>query len=123
MVLTGYIVNVFVMADDFYKTHIVNVFVMADDFYKTHFAACSLRARGSLSTQCRSWGGQYCRLSYNHRGKGPTEYVQDEVKQQVEQQLRNYEKYRALTQEWIDKAIQFAKMKVDMQKARKLKRR
>ena len=78
---------------------------------------------GSLSTQCRSWGGQYCQLSYTHRGKGHTEYVQDEVKQQVEQQLQNYKKFRALTQEWIDKAIQLAKMKVDMQKARKLKRR
>lgn len=78
---------------------------------------------GSLSTQRRSWGGQYCQLSYTHRGKGHTEYVQDEVKQQVEQQLQNYKKFRALTQEWIDKAIQLAKMKVDMQKARNLKRR
>jgi len=78
---------------------------------------------GTLSTQCRNWGGQYCQLSYTHRGKGHTEYVQDEVKQQVEQQLRNYKKFRALTQEWIDKAIQLAKMRVDMQKARNLKRR
>ena len=78
---------------------------------------------GSLSDQGRSWGGQYCQLSYTHRGKGHTEYVQDEVKQQVEQQLQNYKKFRALTQEWIDKAIQLAKMKVDMQKERNSKRR
>ena len=62
-------------------------------------------------------------LSYTRRGKGHTEYVQDEVKQQVEQQLQNYKKFRALTQEWIDKAIQLAKMKVDVQKAQNLKRR
>lgn len=78
---------------------------------------------GSLSTQSRSWGGRYCQLSYTHRGKGHTEYVQDEVKQQVEQQLQNYKKFRALTQEWIDKAIQLTKMKLDMQKARSSKRR
>ena len=78
---------------------------------------------GSLSTQCRSWGGRYCQLSYTHRGKGHTEYVQDEVKQQVEQQLQNYKKFRALTQEWIDKAIKLAKMRVDMQKAQNSKRR
>lgn len=78
---------------------------------------------GSLSTQCRSWGGQYRQLSYTHRGKGHTEYVQDGVKQQVQQELRNYKKFRALTQEWIDTAIQLAKMKVDMQKAQNSKRR
>ena len=78
---------------------------------------------GSLSTQCRSWGGQYCQLSYTHRGKGHTEYVQDEVKQQLEQQLQNYKKFRALTQEWIDKAIQLAKIKVDRQKTLNFKRR
>jgi hypothetical protein len=30
---------------------------------------------GSLSTQTRSWGGQYAQLSYTHLGKGRTEYV------------------------------------------------
>jgi hypothetical protein len=28
---------------------------------------------GSLSVQSRKWGGEYCQLSYTHRGKGHTE--------------------------------------------------
>ena len=57
---------------------------------------------GSLSTQTRSWGGQYCQLSYTHRGKGHTEYIQDDIREQTEQQLQNYKRFKALTLEWVD---------------------
>ncbi len=65
---------------------------------------------GSISTQSRSWGGQYCQLSYTHQGKGHTEYIQKENTTQVEQQIKNYKKFKALTKEWIDIAIQLAKI-------------
>jgi hypothetical protein len=48
---------------------------------------------------------------------GARAYLTRDGKQQVEQQLQNYKEFRALTQEWIDKAVKLAKMRVDMQKA------
>ena len=67
---------------------------------------------GSLSVQRRSWGGQYFQLSYTHQGKGHTQYVAEEQKQQVERQLANFRKFRELTQEWVELGIELCKLKM-----------
>ena len=66
---------------------------------------------GSLSTQTRSWGGQYCQLSYTHLGKGRTEYVPQERLKAVNGQLANHKKFKELTQEWVTLAIELCKIK------------
>jgi len=77
---------------------------------------------GSLSTQSRSWGGQYCQLSYTHRGKGHTEYIQDNIREQTKQQLQNYKKFKTLTSEWVDRAIELAKIKAQLKKEKSSKK-
>lgn len=67
---------------------------------------------GSLSVQSRKWGGQYCQLSYTHRGKGHTEYVPQARRKTVERQIANHRKFRKLTQEWIDLEIELCKLKL-----------
>ena len=71
---------------------------------------------GSLSTQTRSWGGQYCQLSYTHLGKGRTEYVPQERLNAVKQQLANHKKFKDLTQKWVTLAIELCKIKVAQDK-------
>ena len=66
---------------------------------------------GSLTTQTRTWGGQYGQLSYTHRGKGHTEYVPEEKRKEVKQQIATYKKFRKLTQEWIELGIELCKLK------------
>ena len=68
---------------------------------------------GSLSIQSRSWGGQYCHLSYTHRGKGHTAYVRKKQRTTLERQTANYRKFRELTQEWVDLGIELCKLKTD----------
>ncbi len=65
---------------------------------------------GSLSTQTRSWGGQYGQLSYTHLGKGHTEYVPPERVKDVKRQIDNYRKFKDLTQEWVTLAIELCKL-------------
>ena len=65
---------------------------------------------GSLSTQTRSWGGQYGQLSYTHLGKGHTEYVPPERVKEVKRQIDNYRKFKDLTQEWVTLAIELCKL-------------
>jgi hypothetical protein len=67
---------------------------------------------GSLSVQSRSWGGEYCHLSYTHCGKGHTEYVQKKRRKEVERQIANYKTFRELTKEWVELAIQLCKLKI-----------
>lgn len=66
---------------------------------------------GSLSVQTRSWGGEYCQLSYTHQGKGRTEYVPMDRRKEVERQIANYRKFRELTKEWVDLGIQLCKLR------------
>jgi len=66
---------------------------------------------GSLSTQTRSWGGQYAQLSYTHLGKGRTEYVPPARIKEVKRQLDNYRKFKELTQEWVTLALELCKLK------------
>ena len=68
---------------------------------------------GSLSIQSRSWRGEYCHLSYTHRGKGRTEYVRKKNRKAVERQIANYRKFRELTQEWVDLGIELCKLKTE----------
>lgn len=66
---------------------------------------------GSLTVQTRSWGGEYCQLSYTHQGKGHTEYVPKKQRKQVERQIANYRKFRELTKEWVELGIESCKLK------------
>jgi len=66
---------------------------------------------GSLSTQTRSWGGQYAQLSYTHLGKGRTEYVPPARVKEVKRQIDTYRKFKELTQEWVTLAIELCKLK------------
>ena len=66
---------------------------------------------GSLSAQTRSWGGRYWQLSYTHLGKGHTQYIPPERLKEVTRQLANYRKFRDLTQEWVNLAIELCKLK------------
>ena len=70
---------------------------------------------GSLSVQTRKWGGEYCQLSYTHRGKGHTEYVPQARRKSVERQLASYQKFRKLMQEWIDLEIELCKLKLKLE--------
>lgn len=77
---------------------------------KRDLAKISDMRPGSLTVQTRSWGGEYCQLSYTHQGKGRTEYVPMKQRKEVERQIANYRKFRELTKEWVDLGIQLCKL-------------
>lgn len=66
---------------------------------------------GSLSVQRRSWGGEYLQLSYSHRGRGYTQYVQEDNRQEVEEQLKNYKRFKELTKVWVDLSLELVKLR------------
>ena len=78
---------------------------------------------GSLTTQKRSWGGEYLQLSYTHKGKGRTQYVRQEDKEDVERQIRNYKLFKKLTSEWIDLSMQIVAIQADASPAKRNKKR
>lgn len=81
---------------------------------------------GSLSTQYNVCGNPNCRckrpdnpakhgpyyqISYTRKGKSKTEFVKSEDVKEVRQQLRNYQYFKKLTDEWIDLSLEIARLR------------
>lgn len=66
---------------------------------------------GSLSMQKRARGGEYWHLSYNHAGKGHTEYIRKSDVSIVQEELKNHKRFRELISEWIGLEIELSRIK------------
>jgi len=75
---------------------------------------------GSLSQQSRAAGNTYYQLSYSHQGKGHTKYVRPEDVAEVRLEIENYRRFRSLVTNWVELAIELAKLRRD---GNRLKRR
>jgi len=62
--------------------------------------------------------GPYYQLSYVHKGKSSSQYIQEELVGEVRSQLANYKHFKSLTTEWVDIALILAKEKLRADKER-----
>ena len=60
--------------------------------------------------------GGYYQLSYTHKMKSHTEYVQARFVKEVRQQISTYKRFKDLTEEWIALAIEQCKLKLEIEK-------
>ena len=99
---------------------------------KEELAALGDMRPGTLSTQYNVCGkpgcrckdpveprkhGPYYQLSYSHRGKSTTEFVKKPMLPTVRMQLRNYAKFRKLTEEWVALSVKISRARVKQAKA------
>lgn len=54
--------------------------------------------------------GPYYQLSYTWRGKSQTVFVSQDQVPEVEEQIANYRRFRALCQQWVDVALEVANL-------------
>jgi Family of unknown function (DUF6788) len=74
---------------------------------------------GSLSQQYRipkEQIGPFYQLSYTRKMKSHTEYVRPQFVKQVKRQVAAYKRFRQLTDEWIELAIEQCKLKMEIAK-------
>lgn len=57
--------------------------------------------------------GPYYQLSFVHRGKSSSRFINKEYVPEVKRQLANYKKFKALVAEWKDFATELAKLRID----------
>lgn len=70
---------------------------------------------GCLSRQYREpklKKGPYYQLSYTHQMKSRTEYIHPDLVPQIERELAEYQRYRELTQQWIELSIQGSRLRI-----------
>jgi len=53
---------------------------------------------------------EYWQLSYTHKMKSKTDYVRQDLVKQTEAQVKEFKKFKKLVDEWIDLAIEHAKL-------------
>ena len=98
---------------------------------KTQLTALGEMRPGSLSKQYNVCGkpscrckdpenpqrhGPYYQLSWVHRGKSTTQFIRRPFVSQVKSELATYKTFRRLTEEWVDLALQAAKMRLEAAK-------
>ncbi len=55
--------------------------------------------------------GPYYQISYTRKGKSTTEFVRKEMVADVRRELKNYQKFKKLMDEWIDLSIEIGKLR------------
>lgn len=78
---------------------------------------------GSLTLQYKvpkEKKGPYYQLSYTHKMRSRTNYVQADLVEEIRQQIEVYKRFRKLIEEWTDLAIEHSQIK--MKQAKRMKR-
>ena len=73
---------------------------------------------GSLTTQYRNpkeKTGAFFQISYTHKMKSKTEYVRAAFAKDIRQQIRNYKKFKELTEQWVSLAIEHSQLSMKAQ--------
>ena len=74
---------------------------------------------GSLTKQYQKpkekKGGLY-QISYTYKMRSKTEYVRPEFVSQLRKQITTFKTFKKLIQEWTDLAIEYSKLKIDIEK-------
>ena len=86
---------------------------------KQQFQGVGEMRPGSLTRQYKKpkekKGGFY-QISYTYRMKSKTEYVRPEFIKDLKGQIVNFKKFKKLTQEWTDLAIELSILKIKIAK-------
>jgi hypothetical protein len=65
--------------------------------------------------------GGFYQISYTYQMKSKTEYVKADFVQYLKRQIATFKRFKKLTQQWIDLAIQHSQIKVTLAKEGKIK--
>lgn len=64
--------------------------------------------------------GPYYNLSFTHKGRSTSRFINKEYVPVIEKQLANYKEFKLLVTEWKELATELAKMRIDLEKKKKL---
>ncbi len=91
------------------------------DRIKAELAAIDEMRPGSLTRQYKDPGsqsGSYYQLSYTREMKSRTEYIARDCLRDMRRQIGNYQRFKALTTEWIALSIEQSRLKMKLTRRR-----
>jgi len=87
---------------------------------KMELAELGAMRPGSLTKQYKNRQqkhGEYYQLSYTHEMKSHTDYVRKDYVGTVQQQVDNYQHFKALTAEWVALSIEHGRLSMKRDKS------
>jgi hypothetical protein len=84
---------------------------------KAKLAAIDEMRPGSLTCQYKdpaNQSGAYYQLSYTRNRKSRTEYIARDALSDVRRQIDNYNRFKELTEEWVDLSIEHSRLKMKL---------
>ena len=60
--------------------------------------------------------GPYYQLSYTRKGRSKSEFVKKEDLAEVKKRIRNYQRFKQLTGEWVDLSLELARLRKSVNK-------
>lgn len=60
--------------------------------------------------------GPYYQLSYSNKGRSTSQFIKDEFLEDTKIQIKNYKKFKELTGLWVELALEYAKLKIEIAK-------
>lgn len=60
--------------------------------------------------------GPYYQLSYVHQGRNSSQFIRKEFLVRTRSQVRNYKKFRKLTDGWVSLALEHAKLSLELER-------
>jgi hypothetical protein len=85
------------------------------EWIKAELAAIDEMRPGSLSKQFKDpelQQGAYYQLNYSQGGRSRTEYVARDCLRDIQRQIGNYKRFKALTAEWIELSIEQSRLRI-----------
>lgn len=77
---------------------------------------------GSLTLQYqnpREKKGAFYQISYTHHTKSRTQHVRPEFVRQLQEEIKNYKRFKKIMIDWVDLSIERSLLKIDLAKKAK----
>jgi hypothetical protein len=94
------------------KARLVAVGDMRPGSLSQQYNVCGKAGCRCKATKNPKRHGPYYQLSYVYRGKSTSQFIRPAMVKTVESQIANYKTFRKLTEQWINRALSLAKLKL-----------
>ena len=100
------------------KAELQAIGLMRPGSLNKQFTICGRKNCCCQDSEAPKKHGPYYQLSYIHKGKSTTQFIRDELVGEVMEQLANYKRFRALSDELVDLSLSLARERLKRNRER-----
>jgi hypothetical protein len=95
------------------KVQLLKIGLMRPGSLSQQYSACQKKGCKCVDPVNPQKHGPFYQISYARRGKSTSQFVRPQFVPQVRKQLAAYKKFKALTDKWVELALELSKLKME----------